>query len=320
LSGCAHAPSITGMRSSPAARRWQRAWAAAIVAGTALVGTTAESEARTIADFWQVSVQMPPQLWEDGASLPFMMGDAIDEFTARGNRYRIRWVNSSNSQLPKYMIQQQAAPYGISTAGLYDRPLTPAQLARNGLKQRLLWLDADVLVARGDSPACAGVSTAQLDGLLTGKVTDWRTVFPAWPADLDSAVRLAVPVDRTGAYRWGFGRQKFPLSSTRTDDAGSLRVSGGQVGIQKLSFVERLLAPSGLCAVPVDGVTPTEQTTRSGTYPRAYGVYYVSRIHPSKGAGGKPPELIARWEALLFGPMGDAYLTTAMGRVRYLPG
>lgn len=297
----------------------RRAAIAVAVAVPLCVGATAAAEAKTVSDFWQVSVQMPPQLWDDAASLPFLMGDAVDSFTDGGTDYAIRWSNAAISQKPKYMLRQQGAPYGAVTAGLYDRPLTPAQLTKYQLKQRLLWLDADVLIAEAGSPMCLGLTSAQLDGVLGGEVTDWRTIFPAWPAGVDPAVRLTVPTDRLGAFRWAFGRTSFAPATSRSTDAGSLGVKGGQVAVQKLSYAGRYLAPAGLCAIPVDGVAPSEETSRSLTYPFAYGVYYVSRTNPSKGPGGKPAALIARWESLLFGAKGDEYLSTWMGRARILP-
>ena len=283
-----------------------------------LAGWPGAAQAKTIADFWQVSIQIPPQLWDDGASLPFIMGNAIDTFSAGGNQYRIQWNNATISA-PGPKPSRQGGRYGTVTAGLYDRPLSEAQLRKFGLKQRLLWRDADVIVAASDSPACAGLTPDQLDGVLDGSITDWRAVFPSWPAGVDPTVRLNIPLDYAGKPRWAFGRNTYAPGFTRTTDAGSLRVTGGRVAVQKLSFVERYLASAGLCAVPVGGVAPSEQTTRDLTYAPAYGVYYVSRVNPTKGIGAKPAALIERWESLLFGELGREYLTTALGRARYLP-
>lgn len=283
-----------------------------------LTGWPGVAQAKTISDFWQVSVQIPPQLWDDGASLPFIMGNAIDSFSAGGNEYRIQWNNAAFSA-PGPKPSRQGGPYGTVTAGLYDRPLTEAQLRKFGLKQRLLWGDADVIVAAKDSPVCAGLTPSQVDGVLGGSITDWRAVFPSWPTGVDSAVRLNVPLDYAGKPRWAFGRNTYAPGFSRTTDSASLRLAGGQVAVQKLSFVERYLASAGLCAVPVGGVAPSEQSTRDLTYPPAYQVYYVSRVNPTKGSGGKPAATIERWESLLFGELGRQYLTTSLGRARFLP-
>jgi hypothetical protein len=96
-------------------------------------------------------------------------------------------------------------------------------------------------------------------------------------------------------------------------------VTGGAVAVQKLSYAGRYLTSGRTCAVPIDGVTPSEQTTRDRSYKHAYGVYYVSRKKPTKGIGAKLPATIKRWESLLFGQAGDEYLTSAGGRVRFLP-
>lgn len=290
---------------------------AGVVAATGLI--TAPASAKTVSEFWQVSVQMPPQLWDDAAALPNIPGNADDVFTRGATTYRIRWTNAAIRQIPKYMLRQQGGRTGVTTAGLYDRPLTAQQMRKYKLKQRLLWLDADVLLADSGSPACAGVTGAQLEGILSGGITDWRQVVPTWPQNLDSRVVLRVAGSSDGEFRYHFGRNTYASGTQRSTDGGTLGVSGGAVGVQKISYAGRYLTSAGLCAVPVDGVTPSEQTTRDRSYPGAYGVYYVSRKKPTKGIGAKPAPLIKRWEELLFGALGDTYLTTSLGRQRFLP-
>jgi hypothetical protein len=286
---------------------------------TGLVAAPSPATAKTVTDFWQVSVQMPPQLWDDAASLPRAVGPDLDTFTKRGVKYRIQWTNAAIRQLPKYMLRQQGGRTGATTAGLYDRALSKKQLRKYGLKQRLLWLDADILVAAAASPVCAGITSAQVEGVLDGSISDWRQVLPGWSQDTDSSVALRVATAYDGSLRWHFGRNRFAPGTQRTTDGGTLSVSQGTVGIQKLSYAAKYLNGAGLCAVPVDGVTPSEQTTRDRTYAHSYGVYYVSRKKPTKGIGAKPAALIKRWEELLFGTLGDTYLTTSLGRERFLP-
>ena len=169
-----------------------------LVVGTLALGCTAglasPAPAKTVTDTWQISLQMPPQLWDDAASLGNIPGDGIDAFTVGTTKYRIRWANATVRQLPKYMLRQQGGKYGTTTAGLYDRPLTKKQLTKFTLKQRLLWLDADVLLADAGSPVCQGLTTAQLTGVLDGSVTDWQQVFGGQA----QAVSLRVPVDYLG--------------------------------------------------------------------------------------------------------------------------
>jgi hypothetical protein len=278
-----------------------------VVLGTcvALVaGTPAAAGARTVAEFWQVNIQMAPQLWDDGNGLPFMMGDELDTFTLGATNYRIAWANASSTTPEKYLLGSKGQRNNVATAALRDRPLKPGALKRYRLTQRLLWLDADVLVAPEGSALCGGVSDAGLRQILAGQ---------------DPSVRLRVATDSTGSPRWAFGRNSFGATAIRTTDGGLLGVTGAEAAVAKLSFVHTRLAGARLCAVPVDGVTPSEQTTRDRSYRYAYGVYYVSRKNPTKGLGAKPAPLIKRWEQLLFGPMGDEYLTSALGRVRFLP-
>lgn len=289
-----------------------------LVAGTVAlgcaVGVVSPAPAKTVTDTWQVSLQMPPQLWDDAASLGNIPGDGIDAFTVGSTKYRIRWANATIRQLPKYMLQRQGGKYGTTTAGLYDRPLTKQQLKKFGLKQRLLWLDADVLLADAGSPVCQGLTAAQLTGVLDGSITDWQQVF----AGQAQAVSLRVPVDYLGKPRILFGRKAYP-GAQPTTDGGTLSVTGGTVAVQKLSYASKYLASGGVCAVPIGGVAPSEQTTRDRSYPHSYSVYYVDRKKPTKGIGAKPAPLLKRWEYFLFGPVGDTYLTTTGGRQRFLP-
>jgi len=293
-------------------RRVATATTLALVCGPLLA---VPADAKTVADFWQISLQMPPQLWDDAAALANIPGDGVDAFTVGSTKYRIRWTNASIRQLPKYMLRQQGGRTGVTTAGLYDRPLTTKQMKKYKLKQRLLWLDADVLLADAGSPACQGLTAAQLDGVLAGSITDWQQVFGGQA----QPVSLRVPTDYEGKPRRMFGRAAYAPSAQRTTDGGTISVTGGAVAIQKLSYASRYLATGGVCAVPVDGVTPSEQTTRDRTYRHSYGVYYVSRKKPTKGIGAKPAPLLKRWEYFLFGLVGDSYLTSAGGRQRFLP-
>ncbi len=266
-------------------------------------------------DFWQITLQMPPQLWDDAAALPNIPGTGIDAFTAGATNYRIRWTNASVRQIPKYMLRQQGGKTGATTAGLYDRPLTTKQMKKFGLKQRLLWLDADVLLADSASPVCQGLTDAQLSGVLDGSISNWSQVFGSW----SQPVSLTTPRDSYGKARLMFGRKAYAPGAQLTSDGATLSVTGGSVAVQKLSYAARYLTSAGLCAVPIDGVTPSEQTTRDRSYRHSYGVYYVDRKKPTKGIGAKPAPLLKRWESFLFGPVGDNYLTTAGGRQRFLP-
>ncbi len=279
------------------------------------MGLASPAPAKTVTDFWQISLQMPPQLWDDAASLGNIPGNGIDAFTVGATKYRIRWTNATIRTLPKYMLQRQGGKYGTATAGLYDRPLTTQQLKKYKLKQRLLWLDADVLLADAASPVCQGLTAAQLTGVLDGSISDWQQVF----GGSAQAVELRVPADYLGKPRVMFGRKAYAAGAKLTTDGGTLSVTGGAVAVQKLSYAARYLGTAGVCAVPIDGVTPSEQTTRDRNYQHAYGVYYVSRKKPTKGIGAKPAPLLKRWEYLLFGPVGDSFLTTSGGRQRFLP-
>ena len=130
---------------------------------------------------------------------------------------------------------------------------------------------------------------------------------------------MRVPADYLGKPRVMFGRKAYAAGAKLTTDGGTLSVTGGGVAVQKLSYAARYLGTAGLCAVPIDGVTPSEQSTRDRNYQHAYGVYYVSRKKPTKGIGAKSAPLLKRWEYLLFGPVGDSFLTTSGDRQRFLP-
>ncbi len=165
----------------------------------------APASAKTITDTWQISLQMPPQLWDDAAALPNIPGNGIDAFSMGATKYRIRWANASIRQLPKYMLRQQGGRTGATTAGLYDRPLTKKQLSKFKLKQRLLWLDADVLLADASAPVCQGITDAQLTGVLSGSITDWQQVL----GGTSQAVSLRIPTDYEGKPRRMFARTGY---------------------------------------------------------------------------------------------------------------
>jgi hypothetical protein len=63
-------------------------------------GVLGPASAKTVADTWQISLQMPPQLWDDAAALPNIPGNELDVFSVGATKYRIMWANASVRQLP----------------------------------------------------------------------------------------------------------------------------------------------------------------------------------------------------------------------------
>ncbi len=278
-----------------------------------LFTSVAPADAKTVREYWQVSVQMPAELWEDGANITQITGET-DVFTLGSTRYLIRWTNATSSTVRKYMPKMQGGKWGSVTAGLYPKPLSRKTLKRWGLRQRPLWLDADILVAAADSPLCAGMSSAQVQGVLDGSIRDWGAVHPEAAG---GSVTVSVVRDYSEDYRPQFGRQKYGSTVQPTTDGQTL--SGTGVSAQKFSYAHRALSSGTLCAVPVDGVTPSEQSIRDRSYPYAYTVYYVDRVKPRRGKTGISKAQRIRWEQFLFGDRGREYLLTQGGRQRLLP-
>lgn len=291
--------------------------ALATVAAMAALGATAQA---TFVGTWGISLWVPPQLWDDAGSLPMAATPFREKFRQDGKRYAIVWAPLTvRAPGTAQILKQLAAKHPLPSATVLDKPLAVSFLRKHGLQQRKIWSDADVLVADDGSPACRGMGESDLQKLLGGEITDWRTLYPDWPADRPTAVDLWYPADYKNDPRILFGHETYPKRARKTTDAGTLMTSSNAVGVNKLSYATQYVEQGRRCLVPIGGVAPSEATVRDHSYAFAYDVWWVDFKRVDGRHTSEYPALRKRWYHWLWSQKTRHYLETYLNRRRVLP-
>lgn len=150
---------------------------------------------------------------------------------------------------------------GRCDIGLSSRALKDEELAA-GLTETVLGLDGIAVVVHPDNPV-SGLTMAQIAGIYTGEITNWQEVGGG-----DAPI---VPIGReaNSGTRDGFesitgtsGKCHYRQELTSTGDViATVAGNPNAIGYASLASVRQTVR-----AVPVDGVTPTVDTVRDGTY------------------------------------------------------
>ncbi len=171
---------------------------------------------------------------------------------------------------------------GTGTEGVVvDRPLTARERSRFRILADL-YRDADVLVVAAGHPACAGLTVAQARAIARGSVTRWSQVVAGAPAD---AIRVRHPVNASGAgvphlgTRWvgrlNRWRVNYAPGAVGARDGG-VAAAAADPSIAAITTWSRLRqGAAGVCAVPLNGVAPSDAAVAGLAYPEAFPVAYA---------------------------------------------
>lgn len=284
------------------------------VSVAALALTMPSPAAAKVTETWQVAINMPESLSIDAGGI-FSITPDKQKLKVNGRKRTGRWQNFTISYPTlSQALKQTREKDQPQDVALSDRALTRKQSKK--LSQRLLWIDADVLLVSADNPVCqTGVTSAQIQQMLSGGTRDWQQIAApgTWPAGAPSDIRVYVPW-RDGGSQLLFGMRAYgPATVAREADAVSAvpRLISAAV-VAKYSA---LRANPGACAVPVDGISPNDATVASGAYPHTQRVYWVT-----KKKQPKYERTVRRaYEKYLFGTVGDQFLGTVGQRDRLRP-
>jgi hypothetical protein len=211
-----------------------------------------------------------------------MAPDRVRRVRSGGKTYRFLYQNSAVVWPKTSMILSQlSGRYASSVAGGFvDQALTARQ--RKRLVVRIdLGRDADVLAVARDHPACgAGLTTAQARGIARGTITQWSEVVADAPGAI--AVRVEEPIPGAKVARWGVGdARRYAKGAKGAPDGGLGAAARGDRSIAALTSWSRARAyASSVCAVPIDGVAPTDASVFERSYPAAFPIGYVVPRHP----------------------------------------
>jgi hypothetical protein len=288
--------------------------AAALVAAAALAAPAAAGAA-TVRTSFQLTQLTPSRIWSETSWVPF----AIDDPPGRTFRYRLGlrtfvgpWIPASVSagtttELLGRLLRDARRGSG-NQAVMADRALTRAEGRRFTVLAEL-YRDADVLVVAAGHPACAGLTRAQARSIAAGRITRWSQVVAGAPAD---RIRVGHLVDSAGepvphlGTRWvGSGtrwRVTYAPGATGSADAGVGRAAAGDPAIAAVTTWSRIrYRAAGICAVPLNGVAPGEDTVASLRYPEAFPVgLVVTRAVPGRSAESRAYVRVLRREMRAF--------------------
>jgi hypothetical protein len=255
-----------------------------VVAGGALPASAAAAPPES----FQIQTFIPGRIWTQTAWIPQAVEPhlgAVRRLGAGGRTFRGIWNPVAISTL-----STRSGLAGLWRARRY-RPPTTAVIADTRLtaKQRRrfapvaeLFRDADVLVLAAGHPACAGLTRAQAQAVVRGRVTRWSAVGAAAP---DDRIRVRHPVDTAGEPESRFGvlhpgglgkRMPYAPGAKGVRDGGVSAAAAGDTSIAAITSWSRLrrVVP-GTCVVPLDGIAPSDATVGDLSYPEAFPVTYL---------------------------------------------
>lgn len=201
--------------------------------------------------------------------------------TGNGRRFRLFWDNvtlpAETTTLGLRTLREDNDIAPSINGVVADRALTATEQQRFRVATRIGY-DADVLVVATGHPACAGLTREQARGIATGAITRWSQVGAPAPGGPDEIVRRAVALNGAPEViepRLGLPR-RTPTGVIADRDGGVFAAASGDPAVAGITSWSRArLLADRLCAVPLDGVAPTDGAVLALSYGEAYPIDWV---------------------------------------------
>ena len=169
------------------------------------------------------------------------------------------------------------AARGIVDAGLVGRELQPGDPA--GLVLTPLALSGVCLVTHASNPL-PGLTRAQVQDLVAGRLTSWAQVPGATRTDAIAAVAPALGTGMRTVFEDALVDPDTPLAYRPRTFVSISQVRAQLLGLPAGWGYVDLAATAGLHVVPLDGVPCTRATVASGTYPARRVLAFATRGRP----------------------------------------
>ena len=255
----------------------------AFLLGLVIAAAVAAPAGAAPLDSFQVATYASSRIWNQASWIPF----AIDSPPGRvhvlrhaGRSFRGVWVpatigGGSTSALLRYAWTLRRSDPAV----LADRPLSAREQRRFVLLADL-YRDADVLVVARDHPACAGLSRAQARAIVRGGITRWSQVAPGARADAIAVRYPSTGGDQGAESHFGlvrpsrrWARMPYAPGAKGATDGGVGAAAAGDHAVAAVSMWSRVRRfGTSVCAVPLDGVAPTDASVTQLSYPEAFPV------------------------------------------------
>ena len=276
--------------------------AIAVVLVLALAAPAAH--ARTLKVRWEQDALVADRVWDEVGFIP-IKGIQPDFFKRRtvkvgATTYKVLWTNNTIDRRTTAIALRQAYHDATHVPTSYlavytDRDLTSAE--RKHFDVMLdLGRDADVLVVNRDNPVCAsGLTLAQARGIARGTITRWSEVATLPAGQPDVIARHVRGVDRYAQPRFGVGR--VPDDVVVEPDGGVYAAYSDRAVAAVTSWSRVRAYASSVCAVPIDGVAPTDASVFTRSYGPAYPIEVALPHHRRTDPQGRA--MVAAYVAFL---------------------
>lgn len=168
---------------------------------------------------------------------------------------------------------------GISDIGDSSRALKESE-KKYGLTETVIALDGIAVVIHSENPV-EKLSKTQLSGIFSGQITNWNQVGGA-----DEPI-VTIGREAGSGTRDGFeellGIKDKAVYAIEAGETGLVKM---KVSLEKnaVGYLSLGTAGGGVKVLSIDGVRPTEETVRDGSYTLQRGFLCLSRKNASQGA------------------------------------
>ena len=288
----------------------------AIVVALVLALTAPAAQARTLKVRWEQDALVAYRVWDEVGFTP-IKGIQPNIFKRRtvkvgATTYKVLWTNNTinrgSTAIALREAHRDATHVPKSYLAVYtDRPLTSAQRKRFDVKLDL-GRDADVLVVNRDNPVCAsGLTLAQARGIARGTISRWSQVTALPAGQPDEIARHVRGTDRYAQPR--FGVPPVPKHAVVELDGGVSAAYYDRAVAAVTSWSRVRAYTSSVCAVAIDGVTPTDANVFTRSYGPAYPIEVVLPHHRRTDPQGRA--MVAAYVAFLRSPTAAAQFRKA---------
>jgi hypothetical protein len=266
------------IRGAVRRRRFTRA---ALLTIGALAATGGSAFAKTYPANHQVVGYTTPRVDRQIGFIPIKLfspnGESVS-VKVDGDVYRGAWANAtvgrgSTTEALKYMRRDAKPPLGQRNHLLFaDRELSRSE-ARTFKVVLDLARDADVLVVSRKNAACSGLTSSQARAIARGAITRWSEVVPPASGQADKIDLRDTVINEL--YEPRLGAVKKPDKARGAADGGVSAVAGS-TAVAAVTSWSRVRTRRDVCAVPLDGVAPSNASVHARTYRAAYRLTVVA--------------------------------------------
>ncbi len=192
-------------------------------------------------------------------------------------------------------IGVQKVGEGLCDIGDTGRALTGAEISQYGLRTFPFALDGVAVVANPENPV-NGLDTRQVNAIFSGKIRNWKAV-----GGRDAAIHLFSRDEASGTREvfWKKLLHKGPMSPAANivPSNGAMKVAIAQdrdaIGFISIGHIDKTVKP-----LKLNGVMPSQENARNGSYPVVRKLYMNTR--------GKPSRIVQAFIDYIRSPAGEA--------------